>query len=71
MKEWYTEESMRGHIAFPRYVFVLVDFINWAIIDSQQFAPDIGYVPLPEQVVQLNQETLRGLTHNGASLQVS
>ena len=49
----------------------LVDFINWAITDGQQFAPDIGYVPLPEQVVQLNQETLRGLTHNGAPLQVS
>jgi len=49
----------------------LVDFINWAITDGQQFAPDIGYVPLPEPVVQLNQETLRGLTHDGAPLQVS
>ena len=49
----------------------LVDFINWAITDGQQLAPDLGYVPLPEQVVQLNQETLRGLTHNGAPLQVS
>jgi phosphate transport system substrate-binding protein len=49
----------------------LVDFINWAITDGQQFAPDLGYVPLPDQVVQLNQETLRGLTHNGAPLQVS
>src|SRR5919106_5756615 len=49
----------------------LVDFINWAITDGQQFAPDLGYVPLPEQVVQLNQETLRGLTVNGAPLQVS
>jgi phosphate transport system substrate-binding protein len=49
----------------------LVDFINWAITDGQQFASDIGYVPLPEQVVQLNQETLRGLTHNGAPLQIS
>jgi phosphate transport system substrate-binding protein len=49
----------------------LVDFINWAITDGQQFAPDLGYVPLPEQVVQLNQETLRGLTVNGAPLQIS
>jgi phosphate transport system substrate-binding protein len=49
----------------------LVDFISWAITDGQQFAPDLGYVPLPEQVVQLNQETLRGLTVNGVSLQVS
>jgi phosphate ABC transporter phosphate-binding protein len=49
----------------------LVDFINWAITDGQQFAPDLAYVPLPDQVVQLNQDTLRGLTFNGAPLQVS
>jgi phosphate transport system substrate-binding protein len=49
----------------------LVDFINWAITDGQQFASELGYVPLPEQVVQLNQETLRGLTLNGAPLQAS
>jgi phosphate transport system substrate-binding protein len=49
----------------------LVDFINWVITDGQQFAPDLGYVPLPEQVVQLNKETLGGLTVNGARLQVS
>ena len=33
-------------------------------VDGQQFAPDLGYVPLPEQVVQLNKETLRRLTIN-------
>jgi phosphate transport system permease protein/phosphate transport system substrate-binding protein len=49
----------------------LVDFINWAITDGQQFASDLGYVPLPEQIVQLNKETLRGLTINGAPLKVS
>src|SRR5215216_1098991 len=48
----------------------LVDFIDWAITDGQQFAPDLGYVPLPEQVVQLNKETLRGLTINGVSVKV-
>jgi phosphate transport system substrate-binding protein len=49
----------------------LVDFINWAITDGQQFAPDLAYVPLPDAVVQLTQETLRGLTFNGAPLQVT
>jgi phosphate transport system substrate-binding protein len=49
----------------------LVDFINWAITNGQQFAPELGYVPLPEQVVQLNKETLRGLTISGAPLKVS
>jgi phosphate transport system permease protein/phosphate transport system substrate-binding protein len=46
----------------------LVDFINWAIADGQQFAPDLEYVPLPEQVVQLNQETIKSLTFKGQPL---
>jgi phosphate transport system substrate-binding protein len=46
----------------------LVNFIKWAITDGQQFAPDLGYVPLPDAVVQLNHETLNGLTFNGAPL---
>lgn len=43
----------------------LVDFISWAITDGQQFASDFAYVPLPEQVVSLNQKTLGSLTFNG------
>ena len=49
----------------------LVDFINWAVTDGQQFGPDLGYVPLPDPVVQNVQETLGGLTFNGAPLQTS
>jgi phosphate transport system substrate-binding protein len=43
----------------------LAQFINWAITDGQQFAPQLHYVPLPESVVQHNQQTLRSLTFNG------
>jgi phosphate transport system substrate-binding protein len=43
----------------------LVDFINWAITDGQQFASELDYVPLPERVVQLNQDTLSQITFNG------
>jgi phosphate transport system substrate-binding protein len=43
----------------------LVDFITWTITDGQQFGPDLGYVPLPENVVSLNQQTLKSLTFNG------
>ncbi len=43
----------------------LLDFINWAITDGQQFAPELEYAPLPEQVVQLNQDTLSQITFNG------
>jgi phosphate transport system substrate-binding protein len=46
----------------------LVDFISWAITDGQQVADDLSYVPLPQEVVQLNQETLRSLTFQGQPL---
>ena len=43
----------------------LTDFVNWAITDGQQFGPELEYAPLPEQVVQLNQDTLSQITFNG------
>ncbi len=46
----------------------MVDFISWAITDGQTFAPDLGYVPLPDEVVKLNQETLKSLTHKGSQV---
>jgi ABC-type phosphate transport system substrate-binding protein len=46
----------------------LVDFISWAITDGQTFAPDLGYVPLPDEVVKLNQETLKSLTYKGSPI---
>jgi phosphate transport system substrate-binding protein len=33
----------------------LVDFLKWALGDGQKFAPDLGYAPLPAEVVK--QET--------------
>lgn len=46
----------------------IVDFINWAITDGQQFAEPLGYVPLPQEVIDLNQETLGSLTFAGNTL---
>lgn len=43
----------------------LTDFVKWAITDGQQFSPELEYVPLAEQVVQLNQDTLSQITFNG------
>jgi phosphate transport system substrate-binding protein len=43
----------------------LTQFINWAITDGQQFASPLHYVPLPDSVVQHNQQTLRSLAFNG------
>ena len=43
----------------------LVDFISWAITDGQKTAESLDYVPLPDAVVKLNQDTLKSLTFNG------
>jgi phosphate transport system permease protein/phosphate transport system substrate-binding protein len=43
----------------------LAQFVNWAITDGQQFSPQLHYVPLPESIVQHNQQTRRSLTFNG------
>jgi phosphate transport system substrate-binding protein len=42
----------------------LVDFISWAITDGQKTAEGLDYVPLPDGVVKLNQDTLKSLTFN-------
>ncbi|MDQ3083483.1 MAG: phosphate ABC transporter substrate-binding protein PstS [Thermoproteota archaeon] len=43
----------------------IVDFIDWAVTDGQQFAEPLGYVPLPQSVVDINEATLKSLTFNG------
>ncbi|MDQ3836191.1 MAG: phosphate ABC transporter substrate-binding protein PstS, partial [Thermoproteota archaeon] len=43
----------------------LAQFVNWAITDGQRYASPLHYVPLPESIVQHNQQTLRSLTFNG------
>src|SRR5918999_506562 len=46
----------------------LVDFVEWAITDGQQFASELSYVPLPDPVVQHNMQTLGSLTFQGQPL---
>ncbi len=43
----------------------LVEFVEWAITDGQQFAEPLGYVPLPQSVIDINEQTLKSLTFNG------
>ena len=32
---------------------IMVDFVKWALSDGQKFAPELGYAPLPPEVVKL------------------
>jgi phosphate transport system substrate-binding protein len=36
----------------------MVDFMKWALTDGQKFAPDLGYAPLPAEVVKLEMAAL-------------
>jgi phosphate transport system substrate-binding protein len=38
---------------------IMVDFVRWALTDGQQFAPQLGYAPLPKEVVAMEMETLK------------
>jgi len=38
---------------------IMVDFMNWALTDGQKFANELGYAPLPEPVVKLEQDALK------------
>ena len=38
---------------------VMVDFMKWALTDGQNFATDLGYAPLPKNVVDLEMAALQ------------
>jgi phosphate transport system substrate-binding protein len=38
---------------------IMVDFMKWALTDGQKFAPDLGYAPVPKNVVNLELEALK------------
>jgi phosphate transport system substrate-binding protein len=37
----------------------MVDFMKWALTDGQKFAPELGYAPLPQPVVDLELQALK------------
>jgi phosphate transport system substrate-binding protein len=37
----------------------MVDFMKWALGAGQKFAPDLGYAPLPQEVVAMELEALK------------
>ena len=38
---------------------MLGDFMKWALTDGQRFAPELGYAPLPKEVVAMEMEALK------------
>lgn len=46
----------------------LVDFLWWVINSGQQAGANLGYVPLPPNVVALDDATINSITYNGTPL---
>jgi phosphate transport system substrate-binding protein len=63
----YKELSTDLNIDEPK-AKALVDFIAWAITDGQKTGESLNYVPLPDTVVKLDQDTLKSLTYKGKPL---
>jgi phosphate transport system substrate-binding protein len=38
---------------------IMVDFVKWALTEGQKFAPELGYAPLPKEVVALELEAIK------------
>ena len=36
-------------------------FVNWGLTDGQKFAEDLGYIPLPKEVVEKDLEALKSV----------
>ena len=43
---------LRGHYADARKAAALRDMFRWCLTDGQQYAAELGYVPLPVEIVQ-------------------
>jgi phosphate transport system substrate-binding protein len=46
----------------------IVQFLWYIVHDGQQLAPGLEYAPLPSNVVQINEATIRSITFNGHTL---
>jgi phosphate transport system substrate-binding protein len=47
---------------------VLVDFLWWGIHDGENFAKDLQYAPLPQDIVKRTEAKINSVTANGAAL---
>jgi len=47
---------------------ILAEFLWWAVHDGQKYSSELLYVPLPDDVVSLNEKTIRLMNYNGQPL---
>jgi len=47
---------------------ILAEYLWWAVHDGQKYSSDLLYVPLPKDVISLNEKTIRLMNYNGQPL---
>ncbi len=47
---------------------ILAEYLWWAVHDGQKYSSELLYVPLPAEVVSLNEKTIRLMNYNGQTL---
>jgi phosphate ABC transporter phosphate-binding protein len=47
---------------------ILAEFLWWAVHDGQKYSSELLYVPLPNEVISLNEKTIRLMKFNGQTL---
>lgn len=47
---------------------LLAEFLWWAVHDGQKYSSDLLYVPLPKDIISLNEKTIRLMNNNGQPL---
>ncbi len=47
---------------------ILAEYLWWAVHDGQKYSSDLLYVPLPNEVVSLNEKTIKLMNYNGETL---
>jgi len=44
---------------------MLAEFLWWAVNDGQKYSPELLYVPLPDEVISLNEKTIKLMNYKG------
>ncbi|MGZ8843530.1 MAG: phosphate ABC transporter substrate-binding protein PstS, partial [Pyrinomonadaceae bacterium] len=46
----------------------IVDFLWWGIHDGEQFAKDLQYAPLPDEIIKRTEQKINSITAGGKPL---
>jgi phosphate transport system substrate-binding protein len=75
LREWPSDPDGKDCYPIATFTWLLLDkkydtapvgetvkkFVNWGLTEGQKFAEDLGYIPLPKEVVDKDLEALKSV----------